>query len=335
MENFDFQSILDKLDKLDFKQLLDKLNLQGLLDKLDSMVIGPVIELYKSLPPESLPIVLTLAGGIGLFAAIIGFIVLRPSPKKKSSASDKSNNFIASFKNNGVILDIAEPDAHDNLLARAVITDIQEDRLHLELVEDLGLSKNTEPRPMLIMFPPEKTETGSVNSFKAVIISVDCRTENCGRITISIPNNFSNVKRRRHKRKRVIDQQFIRVKMWLGAPDTDDASFADAVPDLAVNSYDPRSGGHEDNEVINISNGGIGVRTPLILSENKFDSGTDVLINIFMFNFRQKVFKPYWYAGQIRTVENIDRATCRLGVEFTMSGTLRDENEQFIDWTEI
>ncbi|WP_051676967.1 PilZ domain-containing protein [Maridesulfovibrio frigidus] len=326
MENFDFQSILDKLDKLDFRHWLDK---------LDLMVINPAIELYKSLPPESLPIILAIAGGIGLLASIIGYIILRPSPKKGSGSSGKSNNFISSFKNDGVILDIAEPDAHDNLFARAVITDIQEDRLQLELVEDLGLSKNTDSRPMLIMFPPEKTETGSVNCFKTIMVSVDCRTENCGRITISTPTKFSSVKRRRHKRKRVIDQQFIRVKMWLGAPDTDDASFADAVPDLAVNSYDPRSGGHEDNEVINISNGGIGVSTPLILSENKFDTGTNVLINIFMFNFRQKVFKPYWYAGQIRTVENIDRATCRLGVEFTMSGTLHDENEQLIDWTEI
>ena len=335
MENFDFQSILDKFDKLDFKQLLDKLNLQQLSDWLDSIVITPAMELYKSLPPESLPIILALAGGIGLLASIIGFILMRPSSKKRSGDSDKSDNFITSFKNDGVILDLAEPDAHDNLLARAVITDIQEDRIQLELVDDMGLSGNPDPRPMLIMFPPEKTDTGSVNCFKAVIISFDCRTENCGRITISIPTIFSSVKRRRHKRKRVIDQQFIRVKLWLGAPDTDDASFADAVPDLAVNSYDPRSGGHEDNEVINISNGGIGVSTPLILSENKFDTGTDVLINIFMFNFRQKVFKPYWYAGQIRTVENIDRATCRLGVEFTMSGTLRDENEQLIDWTPI
>ncbi len=117
-------------------------------------------------------------------------------------------------------------------------------------------------------------------------------------MVLTPPVKFSLVKRRRHKRKRVIDQQFIRVKLWLGKPDSDDTTFADRIPDLAVNSYDPRSTGHEDNQVINISNGGIGVGASPVLVESKLNIDDDVLISIFMFNFRQKVFKPYWYAGK-------------------------------------
>ncbi|SDL34407.1 hypothetical protein SAMN05660337_2714 [Maridesulfovibrio ferrireducens] len=314
---------------------MEKISLQFFLDKIDSAIVVPAMKIIKDLPPESMPIILTVAGAIGFLAALIAYLMLRSSSRKRGGGSNYTKNLISDFKDNGIIMDIANPESHENVLARAVITDIKEDRINLEIVDEMGLSQQSEFGQILMMFPPEKTETGSVNNFKTTIISLECKKEGCSRLSASIPYSFSSIIRRRHKRKRVIDQQFIRVKIWLGKPDTDDASFADSIPDLAVNSYDPRSGGHEDNEVINISNGGLAVSTPLILSENKFDTETDVLINIFMFNFRQKIFKPYWYAGKIRTVENIDRKSCRLGVGFTMSGSIRDENEQFIDWTEI
>ncbi|SMF19055.1 PilZ domain-containing protein [Desulfovibrio gilichinskyi] len=314
---------------------MDKLNLQLLLDKINTVIVAPVMKIFKTMPPESIPIILAAAGALALLASLVAYLIIRPSSKKQSSETSGKEKLISSFKDNGVILDIALPDAHENVLARAVITDIKEDRLSLEIVYDMGLSEQQESGRILLMFPPEKTATGTVNSFKVTIATLQCKKEGCSRLSTTLPQAFSAVIRRRHKRKKVIDQQFIRVKIWLGKPDTDDASFADSIPDLAVNSYDPRSGGHEDNEVINISNGGLAISTPLILSENKFDTDTDVLINIFMFNFRQKIFKPYWYAGKIRTVENINRASCRLGVGFTMSGTIRDENEQFIDWVKI
>lgn len=314
---------------------MDKLNLQLLSDKFDSAVIAPAIKIYKSLPPESIPIIFAAAGALGLLAALIAYLILKPSSKKANNAADNKNNLISNFKNSGIILDIALPDAHEKVLARAVITEIKEDRINMEIVDNVCLSEQPEFGQILLMFPPEKTATGTINSFKATLTSLQCKKEGNSRLSTTMPQSFTTVIRRRHKRKRVIDQQFIRVKIWLGKPDTDDASFADSIPDLAINSYDPRSGGHEDNEIINISNGGLAVSTPLVLSENKFDTDTDVLINIFMFNFRQKIFKPYWYAGKIRTVEKIDRASFRLGVGFTMTGVIRDENEQFIDWTEI
>ncbi len=314
---------------------MEKLNLKLLLDKLDTAIVTPAMKIYKTMPPEAIPIILAAAGAVALLAALIAYLIIRPSSKKQGSEISGKENLISNFKDNGIILDIALPDAHENVLARAVITEIKEDRINLEIVDDMGLSEQPENGRILVMFPPEKTTTGTVNSFKVTIATLQGKKEECSRLSTTLPQSFSTVIRRRHKRKKVIDQQFIRVKIWLGKPDTDDASFADSIPDLAVNSYDPRSGGHEDNEVINISNGGLAVSTPLILSENKFDTGTDVLINIFMFNFRQKIFKPYWYAGKIRTVENINRVSCRLGVGFTMSGTIRDENEQFIDWVEI
>lgn len=232
-------------------------------------------------------------------------------------------------------MDIAHEDSYDKVIGRAVVTQAREDRIKLEIIEDMGVSSVKSSSPIAFLFPPEKLGTGRINCFLSTVINFDVNADGCGPMVVSPPANLSLVKRRRHKRKKVIDQQFIRVKLWNRKPDTDETSFADAVPDLAVNSYDPRSTGHEDNQVINISNGGIGVSAHHALVDDKISINDDVLINIFMFNFRQKIFKPYWYAGKIRTIEEMDGSSYRLGVEFTMTGKIRDENEQYIDWSKI
>ncbi|CCO23899.1 PilZ domain-containing protein [Maridesulfovibrio hydrothermalis] len=314
---------------------MEKPDIQYLLDKIDTLIIAPVQNYLAALPPESMYLVLGAAGCIALFASLLAYLLLRPSRKKKTKGPETPQDFTSFFKKNGTIMDIAAAGSHDKVLGRAVLTQLTEDRIRLEIIEGTGISTLSASAEIMLMFPPEKIGSSRVNSCKSTILDLECSEDGCGRMTLTPPSDFSQIKRRRHKRKRVIDQQFIRVKFWLGTPDTDETSFADAAPNLAVNSYDPRSTGHEENQVINISNGGIGVSAHHTLVDSKFNINDDVLINIFMFNFRQKIFKPYWYAGKIRTIEEIDGKSYRLGVEFTMSGKIHDENEQYIDWSKI
>ncbi len=314
---------------------MKKFDIQYYLDQFNTLIIAPVQKFIASLPPESIPLILGAAGCIALLSALLAFIAIRSSTKKQISPPQSPQDFSDFFKKSGTIMDIAAAGVHEDVVGRAVVTQAKEDCIKLEIIEDTGISEFVPSAKLLFMFPPEKIGTNKVNALSTSILTLECNEEGCGRMTVSPPSGFSLVKRRRHKRKKVIDQQFIRVKFWQGSADTNETSFADAVPDLAVNSYDPRSTGHEENQVINISNGGIGVSAHQKVVNSKFNINDDVLINIFMFNFRQKVFKPYWYAGKIRTIEEMDGTTYRLGVEFTMSGKIRDESEQYIDWSGI
>ncbi|WP_320006022.1 PilZ domain-containing protein [Maridesulfovibrio sp.] len=313
---------------------MDKFNFQYIIGLIQAEVLVPMNKFLTTLPQETLYLILAAAGLIALLAAVSAFILMRPKSNKEK-APQGPTDFVQFFQKTGTIMDIALAGQHNEVLGRAVLTAVKPDSIRMEIIEENGISMLNPPAEITLMFPPEKSMSGKVNSFRSKISSLKCDKDGCGRMTLTPPSKFALIKRRRHKRKRVVDQQFIRVKLWLGTADSNDTSFIDRIPDLAVNSYDPRSTGHEENQVINISKGGIGVGASAGLVESKFNTDDDVLISIFMFNFRQKIFKPYWYAGKIRTIERMDSSTCRVGVEFTGSGKMRDENEQHIDWTRM
>ncbi len=314
---------------------MDNFDLAQLLDRLNYELIDPVQKYFKNLPPEAMPLVLAAAGCAGLLAAVFAYLLIRPKSVKQPNKAASPEDFSSFFKKSGTIMDLAVNGNYDKVIGRAVVTKVKDNGLQLEIIEDAGISRLSEQTELTLLFPPEHFGNLRVNSFTTKIMSLECNDDGCGRMTLSHPAAFARVKRRRHKRKRVVDQQFIRVKIWRGKPNGDDTAFADAAPDLAVNSYDPRSTGHEDNQVINISNGGIGVSAHQGLVDKKLDVDDDVLINIFMFNFRQKIFKPYWYAGRIRSIEEFDGTSYRIGVQFTMHGNMLDENEQSISWSSI
>ncbi|WP_432737798.1 PilZ domain-containing protein [Maridesulfovibrio sp. FT414] len=314
---------------------MDYSDLTQLLDRLNSSVLVPAQRFFETLPPEAIPIILAAAGGLAFLAALAAYLLLRPAKKQQVRSPQNPEDFADFFKKNGTIMDIAAAGLTERIIGRAVVTKIKDDGIRLEIIEDTGISKVTAPAELTLMFPPERFGTSRVNAFNSKIQNLDCNEDGCGRVLLTPPSGFALVKRRQHKRKRVVDQQFIRVKIWRGKPKGDAMAFADAAPDLAVNSYDPRASGHEINQVINISNGGIGVSAHQGLIDKKFNINDDVLINIFMFNFRQKIFKPYWYAGRIRSIEELDGTSYRIGVQFTMNGIMRDETEQNIDWSGI
>lgn len=307
-------------------------DIQSVISKIDQLMLAPAKKIIETLPPEYVPFILGTAAAVALVVTLLVIIILRPSAKKAETPKSSIPNRL---RQEGAILDIALPGGATSICGRAVITAIKKDRIKMEMLENAGsiiLKPGTE---VLILFRPETTSTGKVNSFTTKLLSTEKKDGLCSRLSTEIPDNFINSPRRQYRRKRVVDQQFIRVKIWLGSPETARPEFPDSIPDLAVNSYDPRTDDHGGNSVINISNGGIGISARPELVKDKFSLDCDVLVNIFMFNFRQKIFKPYWYAGKVRTIENQDGDNFRLGIEFTYSGSMPDEDELKIEWFEI
>lgn len=307
-------------------------DLETIISAIDQRILHPVKNILDTLPPDYVPFILITAAAVALIVTLLVIIITRPSKNKKRLST---GSILSALHKEGAIVDVALPGAPTSICGRGIITTIKKGRIRLDIIENGGSILLKPEVEIMIMFRPENTSEGRINSFRSTILKTEKKDGICTGLSITIPESYSNTKRRRYRRKRVVDQQFIRVKIWNGNPSTAETGFQDSVPDLAINSYDPRAGGHEDNSVINISNGGIAVNAMPEIVEDKFINDSDVLLNIFMFNFRQKIFKPYWYAGKIRSIEQGHDNKSRLGIEFTYSGTMIDEDEQEIIWSEL
>lgn len=310
---------------------METLDIQTIISRIDQLVLAPAKKILDTLPPEYVPLILGTAAAVAFIVTLLVIVLSRPS--KKGAVTPIS--IPGQLRKEGAIIDIALPGSPTSICGRAVVTAAKRDRIRLEMIENAGSVIIKQGAEILLMFRPQKTQAGKINSFVTQVINTENRDGLCSRLCVEAPESYQNTPRRQHRRKRVVDQQFIRVKVWLGSPETLPSEFSDAVPDLAVNSYDPRADGHENNSVINISKGGIGVSASPELVNNKFTLDCDVVVNIFMFNFRQKIFKPYWYAGKVRAIEDHDSSNFRIGVEFTRSGAMQDEDEQIIEWIDL
>lgn len=196
---------------------------------------------------------------------------------------------------------------------------------------------------VLCFFPPRRLDGRRVNAFSSVIAAVDSVAEP-PRVLLSPPRGALTVVRRRHKRKRVSDQRFVRVRLWLAAPTATRPHFPTAAPDVWVNAYDGRHG--EDNAVTDISAGGLALEVRAGLLPAALAPGSPVVIKCSLFQFREKQFKPYWYAGVVRGLsagptDRVDRADgtgrggplTRVAVGFTHVGAPNDDAPQGVAWT--
>nr|WP_027177639.1 PilZ domain-containing protein [Maridesulfovibrio bastinii] len=305
-------------------------DIQSVISRIDEHIFIPAKKLIDQMPPEYVPLIIGTATAVAFIVTLLVIIVSRPSKKKSSSPS-----VLKKLHKEGAIIDVALPGSPTAICGRAVITSIKKDRIKMEMLENSGSVILKPELEVLFMFRPENTSTDKINSFTARLLKTEKKNGLCTSFSAEMPEKFSNTPRRQHRRKRVVDQQFIRVKIWAGDIKNSRDDFSDSVPDLAVNSYDPRAGGQEENSIINISNGGIAVSAINDLVDERFTTDSDVLLNIFMFNFRQKIFKPYWYAGKIRSLEEKGPDKTRLGIEFTHSGIIQDEDEQLLQWYEL
>lgn len=170
-----------------------------------------------------------------------------------------------------------------------------------------------------------------VNAFESEIVAVH-RASEPPQIVLRFPRELLAVQRRSHARKRVNDPRFVRVRLWAAAAETSQLFFPEATPDIWVNAYDGQGGG--ENAVMDISPGGLAMAVRAALMPPGLEPGSPVVLKCSLFQFKEKQFKPYWYAGLVRGISAPDDKTRRIAVEFTTVGALDGSAPQGVRWTE-
>jgi len=270
-----------------------------------------------------------LLGILAITLLLLGLLLLR-RPKKKNTSS--RTNIPRTLQEKGTVVDILTGQNDETVSLRCVFTSIKSNKITCEIIERLEPLKTGKNRQLFCVFAPTKTPKGKVNSFATTLLKLGHSNRTANLMVLSAPTEFTMIPRRKHVRKKVADQQFIRVKLWLEDPIFSDTSYQDATPHIGVNSFSSDSPEQNGNGVVNISNGGVGLSIVNSLIPETCGPDSPVVINLFMFNFREKSFKPYWYAGTIRSLEESRPGFTRMGIEFTSTAT-PDPSTGRLNWT--
>ena len=280
--------------------------------------------LFRSVPPEVIRYgSAALLGVLALTLLIFALKMLRSGNGKNGSST--YTDIPRSLQQDGVVVDLLNGPDDENVSVRCVITSAMSGKIKCEIIERLDVIKATQGKQIVCIFAPMKTETGKINSFTATLVESDRSGRKTDRLVLSAPTSYGLIPRRKHTRKRVADQQFIRVKLWVASPYSSDISFEDATPQIGVNSFATDGPNQTINAVVNISNGGMGLSIQNRVIPETCAVGAMVAINLFMFNFKEKTFKPYWYSGQIRTMKEGRPGFTRMGIEFDGMAETSDE----------
>eukprot|EP00831_Metopus_contortus_P079342 TRINITY_DN7872_c0_g1_i4.p1 TRINITY_DN7872_c0_g1~~TRINITY_DN7872_c0_g1_i4.p1 ORF type:complete len:901 (+),score=202.33 TRINITY_DN7872_c0_g1_i4:1304-4006(+) len=289
--------------------------------------------IYPGLPPEYLRY--AGAGLLAFLALVLMIFALRLLGRPKARNSQSTRTAIPrTLQQKGIIMDVLAGPDDEIVAARCVITSARSGKIKCEIIERLDVIRTQLGNDLVCVFAPLRTRDGKVNSFTATLVESDRTGRSTNQLTLSGPTDYALIPRRKHSRKRVADQQFIRVKLWVEHPQTSDLIFEDAAPQIGVNSFVPDSMDQGANGVINISDGGIGLSVLNRLLPSTCTQDSPVVINLFMFNFREKTFKPYWYAGLVRSMEEGRPGFTRMGIEFTATAK-PDPSTSRLHWIDL
>lgn len=303
---------------------------QEILDTASQNVIQFIQQLVPGLPHEVVRYVgAGLFGGVALVLLVLAIKILVSGNRK---SSNKRINVPRTLQKDGVVVDILNAPDDDEVAVRCVITSASSGKIKCEIIERQDIIRAKEGAQIACVFAPMQTGQGKVNSFTAKLVESDRSGRKVDRLVLSAPTGYGMIPRRKHIRKRVADQQFIRVKLWVDDPYTSDIAFEDATPHIGVNSFMTDSPAHSVNAVLNISNGGLGLSVHNQLIPDTCAVGTPVAINLFMFSFREKTFKPYWYSGEIRAMHEGRPSFTRMGIAFNGTGRMLG-NAGTIHWS--
>jgi len=222
-------------------------------------------------------------------------------------------------------------DAPYEPLARCVARSAGPDGLICEIFASVPTIETAPGAPVTCFFTPQRLGDRQVNAFETVIASVDTSLEP-PRLTLGPPTELLSMPRRRHPRKRVSDQRFVRVRLWLAEQGASPLYFPDAQPHVSVNAYEGSQG--EENAVTNISAGGLALEVRAEQVPQGLAAGSPVVVKCSLFMFREKQFKPYWYAGVVRGLGEPGGAMRRIAIGFTHVGSADDKSPQGVAWTE-
>lgn len=291
------------------------MNLQELLSSAEEQFE----RLIALLLPDASPDQLRMIGGtlLGLSALILLFIGLRLLRRPRHNPPSTRTGIPRTLQHKGAVVDMLAGPDDESVAVRCVITAAKSNKIQCEIIERLDVLRTKPGHDLVCVFAPMKTRKGRINSFTATLMESDRAGRGTDRLVLAGPTDYALIPRRKHQRKRVADQQFIRVKLWTASPQDSDLTFEDAAPQIGVNSFATDGPGQGANAVINISDGGLGLSVLNRLVPETCTVSTPVVINLFMFNFREKTFKPYWYAGEVRTLEDGRPGFTRMGIAFT------------------
>ncbi len=303
------------------------MNIATLPESLQALALGLVQNIFGI--QDLLFAKYLLAGLLVILAIVLFLLALRVmrSDDKQELAQEK--HIPQTLSHEGMTLELC--DKNNTPSVRCVITRAGRRKMKCDIVERLDTIKASEGDEVTFVFPPLLAAGRKVNAFRATLMESDISGRRTDQLTLSAPLEYTLLKRRKHGRKKVVDQQFIRVKVWMADSRTSAIQFQDAVPDIGVNSYAQDQSGHDTNSVINISKGGIALQVRNQVLPSMCVVAAPVVISIFMFNFKEKVFRPYWYAGEVRSMEERDEGYTRLGISFNDAGRM-DEDTGSIHW---
>lgn len=254
-----------------------------------------------------------------------------PADTPPDSAADILG-FLKTLAAAGAPLDLlpagADGGAAPEPLARCLLKAAGPEGLSCELLDSAALEAGS---VLSCYFAPRRLGGRKVNAFAARVADIDALAEP-PRLALELPGALLDLPRRRHARKRVSDQRFVRVRLWLADWKLSRLRFAEAAPDVWVNAYDGRHGG--DNAVTDISAGGLALEVRAALVPAGLAPGSPVVLKCSLFQFREKQFRPYWYAGLVRGVSDRAAGMRRIAVAFTAVGRPDEAAAQGVAWEE-
>lgn len=308
------------------------MNPQEYIDTINQALGEFVSQFAPTLPPE----IIDNAGAalLGLTALLLLLIALKILLPGRRNEPSQRVNVPRTLQQNGVVVDILNSPADDDVAVRCVLTSVSSGKIKCEIIERLDVIKAKEGATVACVFAPMNAGKGKVNSFTAKLTESDTSGQKVDRLVLTAPVEYTLIPRRKHTRKRVADQQFIRVKMWVADPYTSDIAFESATPHIGVNSFMTDGSAQSANAVVNISHGGMGLLIQNRVIPETCAVGAQVVINLFMFSFKEKSFKPYWYTGEIRSMQEGRPGFTRIGLEFNGSGEYLSSLDA-IRWTKF
>lgn len=216
-------------------------------------------------------------------------------------------------------------------LARCLPKSTSPEGLVCELLDSAASMELRPGQAVTCFFAPVRQAGRKVNAFETEINAHHSALEP-PQVVLRPPRELLAMPRRRHARKRVSDPRFVHVRLWAADAETSRLFFPEATPDIWINAYDGQSGG--ENAVTDISPGGLAMEVRAALVPPGLEPGSPVVLKCSLFQFKEKQFKPYWYAGLVRGVSTPDDKIRRIAIGFTAVGALDGKAPQGVRWTE-
>ncbi len=216
-------------------------------------------------------------------------------------------------------------------LARCLPISIGAEGLVCELLGSAALAELGPGRAVTCFFAPVRLGGRKINAFESETVAVHGALEP-PQVVLLPPQTVLSMPRRKFARKRVSDPRFVHVRLWAADAETSRLFFPEATPDIWVNAYAGQGG--EQSAVTDISPGGLALEVRAGLVPPGLEPGSPVVLKCSLFQFKEKQFKPYWYAGLVRGISAPGEKTRRIAIGFTAVGAPDQAAPQGVRWTE-